>query len=331
MNQKQRQFIEAFFAGLARSLYRHSLKTLLITFVFIGFLASFIPDTIIDTSAPALLRATDPARIDYNAFRNQFNENDLIIIAINPPAVFDSGFLKQLRMFHNALEKEVPYIKRITSLINARDTYGKDDELIVGELLETWPESRADINKVKERAFDNPFYANSLLSEDGRMTTIILETEATISEFSDDDLLTGFEEETGEKGFTADKDTENTPPRYFSEKENREVVAAIARVAKKYHSPVFPVSVAGEPIVMDVYNRAMERDIVIVITLSLLTIAVFLALLFRRISGVLLPEMVIISGLLSTAGMLSAFNVTIKLTTIVLPGFLLAVSVGYAV
>ncbi|MCP3951934.1 MAG: MMPL family transporter, partial [Desulfobacterales bacterium] len=44
-----------------------------------------------------------------------------------------------------------------------------------------------------------------------------------------------------------------------------------------------------------------------------------------------LPEMVIISGLLSTAGMLSAFNVTIKLTTIVLPGFLLAVSVGYAV
>jgi len=91
MNQKQRQFIETFFAGLARSLYRHRLKTLLITFVFIGFLASFIPKTIIDTSAPALLRETDPARINYNAFRNQFNENDLIIIAINPPAVFDQA------------------------------------------------------------------------------------------------------------------------------------------------------------------------------------------------------------------------------------------------
>ena len=38
-------------------------------------------------------------------------------------------------MFHNDLEKEVPYIKRITSLINVRDTYGRDDELIVGELL----------------------------------------------------------------------------------------------------------------------------------------------------------------------------------------------------
>lgn len=44
---------------------------------------------------------------------------------------------------------------------------------------------------------------------------------------------------------------------------------------------------AGEPVLMDVFNRAMARDIGIVITLSLLSIACFLALLvvFGLLSG----------------------------------------------
>jgi len=273
MNQKQRQRIETLFAAMARQFYRHRCKTLLTTFLLIGTLAAFIPRTEIDTSAPALLRDNDPARIAYNDFRNQFDENDLIVIAITPPLVFQIGFLKRLRSFHHDLEQEVPYIKRITSLINVRDTYGRDDELVVGELMETWPRTPEDVAHIKQRALRNPFYTNSLLSADGRVTTIILETEATLSETGDVDLLAGFDD----------------------------------------------------------HSRAMERDIVMVIALSLLTIAVFLALLFRRVSGVLLPEMVIISGLLTTAGLLALFKVSIKLTTIVLPGFLLAVSVGYAV
>jgi len=330
MNQENRKVIETFFSGLTRLLYHHRLKTLFFTFAFIFFFSAFIPWTEIDTSAVALLRETDPARIRYDEFRDQFNENDMIIIAVAPPEVFTTDFLSRLKEFHNELENEVPYIKRITSLINARDTYGKDDELVVGELLEVWPETKADLERIRKRAFANPFYTNSLLSEDGKVTTIILETEAIISKVADEDLLTGFEEDDTDSTATVNKDEQDSP-RYFSEKENRQVVTAIKKIAQKYERPNFAVSIAGEPVVMDVYNRAMERDIAIVITLSLLTIAVFLAILFRRVSGVLMPEMIIISGLLSTAGLLSFFNVTIKLTTIVLPGFLLAVSVGYAI
>jgi len=332
MKQQQRQRIEALFAAMARQFYRHRWKTLLTTFLFIGILAAFIPKTEIDTSAPALLRDNDPARIAYNDFRDQFDENDLIVIAVTPPAVFQIDFLERLRAFHHDLEQAVPHIKRITSLINVRDTYGRDDELVVGELMQAWPQTPSDVDDIKQRALSNPFYANSLLAADSRVTTIVLETEATLSDAHDADLLGGFDDDSlptmDTNGMTSPA---ANPPRYFSEKENRQVVMAIEQVVQRYQQPDFRISVAGEPIVMDVYNRAMERDIVMVISLSLLTIAVFLALLFRRVSGVLLPEMVIISGLFSTAGLLALFNVSIKLTTIVLPGFLLAVSVGYAV
>jgi len=332
MNQKQRQRIEALFAAMARQFYRHRWKTLLTIFLLIGSLAAFIPSTEIDTSAPALLRDKDPARIAYDAFRNQFDENDLIVIAITPPEVFQIGFLKRLREFHHDLQQEVPHVKRITSLINVRDTYGRDNELVVGELMETGPQTPFAVAALKRRALSNPFYRNSLLSANGRVTTIVIETEATLSTTDDADALEGFEDDSRPGAPASGASSPDTlAPRYFSEKENRQVVKAIEQVVQRYQQPDFRISLAGEPIVIDIYNRAMERDIVIVISLSLLTIAVFLALLFRRVSGVLLPEMVIVSGLLSTAGLLGLFNVSIKLTTIVLPGFLLAVSVGYAV
>lgn len=323
MNQKMRQKCEDFFASLARTLYHHNKKTIGITFLFIFFLASFIPKTIIDTSALALLRKADPARIAYNEFREEFDKNDLIAIAITADEIFDIRFLSKLKEFQQDLINEVPYVKEVTSLINGRDTYSKDDELIVGELLEDWPQNQFDLELFKKRVISNPLFLNYLISENGKVTALILETEAIIDTSTDEeDILSGFEEE---------EKIAIEQLRYFGEKENQQVILAITKLVKKYQTPEFSIALAGDAVVLDVYNRAMERDIVLVVILSLITIGIFLFILFQRLSGVLLPELIVVSGLFSTLGLLSFFKVSIKLTTIVLPGFLLAVSVGYAV
>ncbi len=323
MNQKIRQKCEDFFAKLARTLYFHHKKTLALTFLFIFFLTAFIPKAIIDTSAVALLRKADPTRIAYNEFREQFDKNHIIVIAVTSDNIFDIEFLSKLKVFHQDLENKIPYVKKVTSLINARDTYSKNDELVVGELLEDWPQDQNDLMLFKKRVNSNPLFLNYLVPEKGNITALILETQAIIETESDsEDILAEFEEE---------ESIEPEPTRYFGEKENQQVVKAINKLTKKYQTKGFEIAVAGDPVVLDVYNRAMERDIVLVVALSLITIGIFLSILFQRVSGVLLPEIVVISALSSTMGLLSFFKVSIKLTTIVLPGFLLAVSVGYAV
>ncbi len=333
MNRNNRDKIELIFSNLAGMLFRHRIKCLLATLSFILVLTSFIPKIVIDTSAVALLRKTDAIRIRYDDFRNQFDVNDIIIIAVTPPDIFDTQFLEKLKAFHEELESQVPYIKQITSLINARDTYGDGDQLIVGELIEAWPKSSADLESLRERIFDNQLYKDFLISSDGTVTTLIIETEAIISQAlkGDEVLFEGFSENDESADESNLGNGKGSQPHYFSEKENRQVVEAINRVSKTYHRPDFSLSIAGGPVVLNVYNRAMEKDIVVVIILSLLVIALLLSLLFRNIPGVLIPEMIIIAALLSTAGLISIFNISIKLTTVVLPGFLLAVSVGYAV
>ncbi|MBW2712936.1 MAG: Fis family transcriptional regulator, partial [Deltaproteobacteria bacterium] len=102
----------------------------------------------IDASTEAFLRPSDPWRASYDVFRNQFGREEMILIGIDAPEIFSLEFFEQLRALHEDLENEVPYLDEVTSLINARDTQGNQDELIVRDLFETWPKSKEDLNQL---------------------------------------------------------------------------------------------------------------------------------------------------------------------------------------
>ncbi len=317
-----RDAIEKKFQAAGLWLYGHPWKTLLITLAVVVFLTFQIPSITIDTSSEALLHKEDPSLLMYNAFRDQFGRAELIIIAVDAPEIFDETCLTRLKAFHEDLENEVPYLREVTSLINARQTRGKNDELIVQDLLAEWPEKAIDLDELRSMVMQNPFYANYIISIDGQVTAVIIETEASIQEGeSSEDPLAGFEEE--EPAQTGD----NPDKRYFSEKENREVVETINRIVERHARSDFRLSLAGGPVIVYAFNQATMEDVERCIVLTLFAVALFLGILFRRLSGILLPITVIVTTLLSTMGAMALLNTPIKITTTIIPAFLLSVGV----
>jgi predicted RND superfamily exporter protein len=315
--------IEKQFESGARWLFRNPVKVLLGSFLLIGFLVYQIPAISIDTSSEAMLHADDPSLLEYNRFRDQFGRAELIIIAVQAPEVFNARFLAQLRSFHTDLEEEIPYLREVTSLINARNTRGRKDELIVEDLLEGWPqENSIDLQALKTQVMGNPLYVNHYISQDARVAAVIIETEASVqAPVAEEELLQSFAEvEMGVPGGIGES-------HYFSAKENREVVEAVNRVVQRHRGKDFLLTASGGPVVVDAFNRATLRDVYFCIVMSLLSVTIFLAFLFRRISGVLIPMLVINSSLASTLGLMALFGVSIKITTAVIPAFLLAVGV----
>jgi len=75
----------------------------------------------------------------------------------------------------------VPYLDEVISLVNATSIRGEQDELIVEELLENWPEDEAELAKLKKDVLSNKFYKNLLISEDGTFTTVVIRSNAFIS------------------------------------------------------------------------------------------------------------------------------------------------------
>ncbi len=319
-----RHRIEARFARFATLICRHRFKTLGIMVLIIAGLFSQLPRITIDTSTEGFLHDEDPAMLAYNTFRDQFGRDEVIIIALKPKLLFDPAFLKTLKRLHQDLEDNVPYIDDITSLINARNTRGEGNELIVEDLMEHWPETEADLAAIRDRALANPMYRNMLLSEDGTFTTIVIRSYSQSAQGTETDILDGFET-------TAEPLPSAASKKYLTDAENSQIVAAVRKVIANYQSDDMEIYLAGSPVFTNDIKRSMMGDMRKFMALAILTVSVTLYVMFRRLSGVFLPLLIVILSLLSTISLMAITHTAIKVPTQILPSFILAVGVGTSV
>lgn len=319
-----RHQIEFGFARFATQICRHRFKTLGIMLLLLAGLFSQLPGITIDTSTEGFLNEEDPAMLAYNAFRDQFGRDEVIIIALKPKRVFESGFLKTLKRLHQDLEDNVPYIDDITSLINARNTRGEKNELIVEDLMEQWPETEADLAVIRDRAMANPMYRNMLLSADGTFTTIIIRSYSQSSQGTETDILNGFE--------TPAEPVSATPrQKYLTDAENTRIVEAVRKIIENYRTDEIEIYLAGSPVVTHDLKQSMMGDMRKFMVMAILAVAVALYVMFRRLSGVLLPLLIVILSLLSTFSLMAVTGTAVKVPTQILPSFVLAVGVGTSV
>jgi predicted RND superfamily exporter protein len=274
----------------------------------------------VDNSVEAFLHDDDPSLIHYNEFRDQFGRDDVTVVAIEPREIFDLAFLEKLRALHEDLENEVPYLEEVTSLVNARSTRGEGDELIVEDLLEEWPRDEAQLAALKQRVFANPLYLDSLISRDGRLTTVTIEP-ITYSPSGESEALFGFE----------DQPSEAPEPRYLTDWENSALVKAVRRVMLRHQEPDIKMYLAGVAVVEERLEDEMQSDIARFLSLSILIIIIILYVVFRRASGVFLPLLTVAFSLLTTMGAMALLGISLSLTTEILPSFLLTIGVCYSV
>ena len=326
MSTNVRQRIENSFAAFGSLVYRNQWKTLLLIAALVAALIIQLPKLTLDTSTEGFLHDEDPTLLAYTKFREQFGRDELILLTIKTDNIFAPAFLQKLQQLHRELADNIPYLDDITSLINARDTRGSEGELLVEDLLENWPENPQQHDALRQRAMSNPVYRNLLLSEDATITTVVLKTDAFANEQSTEDALTGFD--SGSLEVDPAASAERTP---FTDAQNSKAVKAINDIAKKYEGENFTIHLAGSPVVSDVLKKAMQANMKKFMGMALIAIALILFLLFRRLSGVVLPLLTVILSLFSTLGLMAAFGIPFKLPTQILPSFLLAVGIGASV
>lgn len=265
----------------------------------------------VETSIESFLPRYDPARLEYDAFRREFGGDDTTILTLYAPQVFDGEFVKRLVALHRDLERNLPYTEAVTSLLNARVTYGLGDRLVVEDLLHGWPLAEASLEAVRVRAAGYPAYRNALISEDGHYASMSIDIVAHL-EVAAPELLDG-------------------SPHMLSSEEREHFVSALSAIVRRHASPEFPVWVTGREPIASAVLRAIRGDMVRFSVAALVLIATVLLLLFRRTSGVVLPLATVVLTLLATFGVMGWMGVSISPTTQILPSFLLAVGVCDAI
>ena len=304
-----RDKFENYFTSLGLIIYQYRYLSLLSVLALTTTLLLQLPLLSIDISNDAFYDPDDPIRVEYDEFRHRFGKDDHIYIGIKPDQVFDSAFLKQLQQLHHEIEEKIPYLKKVTSLINVRNTYGLDDELIVEDLIDPIPESHAQLEALKTKAMTNVFYQNYLLSADGKFTFIDIEPMAV----------------------TTNNAAEGDNLRYISTEEYSKMIDVLRPLLDNYNSPSFKTYIAGFPVITDKLTRAIEQSMAELTPITMVVNIIFLSILFRCLSGVIYPIIIVSITIVSTVGVMAWLSIPIDLVTTILPTLLTVVAIADSV
>ena len=275
-----RQRIEDALGAWARFVGRFRWPVALVSFGATAWLAVFVPQMEVKMASEDFLFEDDPVRARYDAFKAEFGQDQIASLVISPPEIFDLAVLAKLRAFHEELEDEVPYLEDLTSLVNVRSTYGREDELLVDDLLEEMPTNEAELAALRKRALSTPFYRKTgILSDDGRETAVRIEVavygepgEAEV-EASGGDFSEGFGD--GFEDASASEPVDSGKRPFLSGPENGRLIETIHSVVERYQGPDFPIRAAGGTMMTYELTKALGRDVPVFFGGGLVVIGLF--------------------------------------------------------
>ncbi|NRB42545.1 MAG: MMPL family transporter, partial [Pseudomonadales bacterium] len=301
MSVKQR--LHQNFYAMGTVIYTWPKVTLLSAFIVAILCCLSLPHLRIDTSNESNLDKNHPQVKAYEAFHELYGFEEAVVIMVKSEEVFNLTFLHKLNAFHQRLEREVVHIDNIKSMISTSLIYAEEDDLVVEDLLLSFPENIQALNHFKKRVLGNEIFRDSFLSKQGDYTALYIYQKA----FSDT-LLNG------------DRHA-------FTSMEQHEFVTSIRLIVADFHSDDFDIILSGGPMIGDTLLSRIAFETPLFAGLSNLVIICLLFLLFRRLSAIILPLLVINISLASLFGLMAWFDVALSSFSQILPSFILTVGV----
>jgi uncharacterized protein len=270
-------------------------KTILaISLLFMVGVALFIPTMTKDTSYDAFLPKDDPILVFRNQTKETFGLKDPMVIAIvNENGIFNK---KSLELVHELSErlKTVPGIDpdQITSLATENNIVGTYDGLAVDPFYEIDDLTDEKAKEVAAAIADFDLYKGNLVSYDNTTTLIVAE------------MLDSYD------------------------KKQHEVYKSLMALLDEYTARTEQFYLAGEGAVSGYLIKYIDEDAMKTNPFAALVISIILIFAYRRVRGVVLPNIMVLAAVGIALGAMAAFGVDFFVITNGLPVVLIAIAVA---
>jgi len=282
--------------SLWSSILRRSAWTICLTGILTVVSLFTIRNLQFDTSPSTLILAGSGEARYYEEIKRIFGNDQLILIGIQGDNLLRPSELARVRELTNEIE-QIPGVKRVLSLTNVKDVRGAGDEVVVSPLV---PEdgSNGDLQELRSRIRNNPFYVKNLISSDERTLAVLV----FLDEFEQKDSVLQGREVT------------------------RQVRAITHRVLGEGQA-----FISGLPEMELQGTENMMRDLRVLTPLTLVLVIVILAASFRCLRGIILPLGMIALAVVWTLAAMVWSGRPLKVTTMILPSLLISNGTSYVI
>lgn len=240
---------------------------------------------------------------DYDKFRADFsNDNGLNIIFQDENGIFNKKALASVQRITEDLWN-MNFVNRVDSLTNYQYIHSDPtapDEILVDDFIEDLDEMTADfLEKRKEIAVEDSMVVHSCVSKDATTTLIAARLDEEVSQ---------------------------------NAKNVKEVMANIREIVNREHNITgYKYWFIGGPAMTESFVHIASSDAKVFTPLVLLFCLLLLYLLFRRISGALIPILVVLFAFLSVLAVQTMLGYKLNNFTANIPVFIIAIGIADAV
>jgi predicted RND superfamily exporter protein len=270
-----------------------------------------------DNSFEAYFDTGDEAYVAYNRYRDDFGSDEVAYILYEAPdreyGPFDLEVMRKIASLTEALEKEVPFVKEVTSLTNVEYVEGVPGGLEIYDLLEDFPETQAAMLGVRDKVLAKPLYVGGLVSADARQAAILLEMDRSSVDPIEEIRL--------------DPEGGDSLDNLYPQVSYHAIEAILARPA--YAGIVFYH--VGDVPLNAVYNEIISSEFATLFAITFAVIALLLFAFFRQAIGVIGPLVVVCLSILVSLAWVGLLDWRLDLMVIMLPTLLIAVGVADSV
>jgi len=177
--------LDRLFGRVAQWCALHTVVVSLFLVVLAGTGGYFATSVHIDNGLDSLFNEEDPVYDFYQAYQREFYPDETIYLLYEAPGTsygpFDIGVMKKIALLTQALEREIPFVRKVTSLANAEFVEATDDLIEIHDLAFDFPGSQADLLALRDIVLAKPMFVNNLISEDAQFGAIVVDMTKTIA------------------------------------------------------------------------------------------------------------------------------------------------------
>lgn len=342
-------FLNAFFEQVPDKLRTQKWRAWILFVSFTVLMIAGIPRLKSQLSFEYFFSADDPVMLAYNEMRNTFGSDEIIYIMYRAKDgdILSSQSLKALYDLQNEIEDtifdqsgSISHLTEVRTLINADYLESKGDTLITSEFIgNRLPKNKNERESIREKALaDTNTYAGIYISDDSRHGGVIIRTdfntEVALSNNNSDDMTSIDDED----DFSDEEEPVNKIPveeikfKKTAMSEYKIAVDSITKILnQKKYTEIFEYKKVGKPVQMAWAMQTMREEMGTVMTGAFVIIALTLFALFRSISAILWPLLIVVFSVVYTLGFMGWTGIFITTFTQIVIFLILAVGVADAI
>ncbi|MGI6722879.1 MAG: efflux RND transporter permease subunit [Arcobacteraceae bacterium] len=160
---------------LLATIFKYPKLTIILSLIFIGFIASYSNQLEIDASSQTLLLEDDADLSFYREVRKNFSTSDVLIVTFKPKnlSLLDDENLKYIEQLSHDIV-DLPLVEKVVNILNIPLFESPIMELseIVNN-VQTLKSENIDKTLVKQELLNSPLYKNALVSKDFKTTVLV--------------------------------------------------------------------------------------------------------------------------------------------------------------